>query len=116
MEKNRIVEVCQEYDEILKCDGFEIKHREPFSPDYDLNHIRWMINEIPKILDDPNKKEKANRWLGFVQGVLSMLGYFTIDEMKGHNKSGKENEKIIEEPVEGETYYWFEGGYMIYGD
>ena len=70
MEKNQVLEVCQEYDEILAKDGFEIKHRDPTSLEYDMNHIRYMVNEIPKIIDQPCKKEKAMRWLGFVQGVL----------------------------------------------
>ena len=115
MEKNQVLEVCQEYDEILAKDGFEIKHRDTTSSRYDMNHIRYMVNEIPKIIDQPCKKEKAMRWLGFVQGVLWLKGYYTIDEMKGHTKSGKECKEEIK-PVQGETYYWFDGGYMMYGD
>ena len=49
------------------------------------------------------------------QGVLWLKGYYTIDEMKGHTKSGKECKEEIK-PVQGETYYWFDGGYMMYGD
>lgn len=113
MEKSKMIEVCREYDDLLKADGFVSKHREPLSNEYDMNHIRWMVNEIPKIIENPEKEAKANRWLGFVQGVLSMKGYYTIDEMKGHNRSDK---KSSDSPKVGETYYWFEGGYMMYGD
>jgi len=81
-----------------------------------MNHIRWMVNEIPKIIDQPCKKEKAMRWLGFVQGVLWLKGYYTIEEMKGHNRSGKECEDKTVKPVQGETYYWFDGGYAILED
>ena len=114
MKKNQFMEVCQDYDELLAKDGVIIKHRDP-NGDGDMNHIRWMINEIPKLVDNPCKIEKANRWLGFVQGVLWLKGYYTIDEMKGHTKSGKECKEEIK-PVQGETYYWFDGGYMMYGD
>ncbi len=111
MDKNQIAEICVEYGELLRKEGFTPKHREPFSNDYDMNHILWMVNEIPNILDNPDKKEKANRWLGFVQGALSMKGYYTIDEMKGHNRSGKENKGVDPLPKPGDTYYWFEGGF-----
>ena len=109
MRKNQFVEICQDYDELLKNDGYEIKHREK-NGDGDMNHIRWMINEIPKLIDDPYKIEKANRWLGFIQGVLWNKGYFTIEEMKGHNRSGKEDPGNDIEIKDTQKYYTFEGG------
>jgi len=88
MKKNQFLEICQEYDELLKNDGYEIKNRGLLG-DGDMNHIRWMIQEIPKLIDNPHKIEKANRWLGFVQGVLWIKGYFTIEKMKDHNRSSE---------------------------
>lgn len=39
-------------------------------------HLRWMLNEIISM----NKTgTKASRWLGFVQGVMVMRGYITVD-------------------------------------
>ena len=35
---------------------------------------------------DENNFEKANRWLGFVQGVFWSEGLNTIDEMREHNR------------------------------
>jgi hypothetical protein len=32
-----------------------------------------------------SKREKAHRWLGFIQGVLWMSGVFTLDELKEHS-------------------------------
>ena len=32
-----------------------------------------------------SKREKAHRWLGFIQGVLWMAGCFTLDELKEHS-------------------------------
>ena len=109
MKKNQFMEVCQDYDELLAKDGVIIKHRDP-NGDGDMNHIRWMINEIPKLVDNPCKIEKANRWLGFVQGVLWNKGYFTIEEMKGHNRSGKECPENDIEIKDTQKYYPFEGG------
>lgn len=31
-------------------------------------------------------REKAHRWLGFIQGVLWMSGVFTLDELKEHSR------------------------------
>jgi len=90
MKREQILEVCQEYDDMLKNEGFDIEHREKFENNRDMNHIRWMLNEIPKIIDIPCKMEKVNRWLGFIQGSLWMGEFYTIEEMKSHNRSGKE--------------------------
>jgi hypothetical protein len=45
-----------------------------------LDHIKWMLEELPEDLD------KANRWLGFIQGVLWANGMYTIDDMREHNR------------------------------
>lgn len=47
-------------------------------------HAVWMCEHIPAIL--PESREKAMRWLGFVQGCLWVKGVFTIDEMKDDNR------------------------------
>lgn len=33
-----------------------------------------------------SKREKAHRWLGFIQGVLWMAGRFTLDDLKEHSR------------------------------
>jgi hypothetical protein len=110
MKKEQILEVCQMYDELLECEGFVIKHRDKNVNDYDMNHIRWMVSEIVRMVEIPCKLEKVNRWIGFVQGVLWIRGYYSIDEMKGHNLSGNEcKEDVFPKP--DEQYYWFEGGF-----
>jgi hypothetical protein len=43
-------------------------------------HLVWMLDEIEKMDDEA----KANRWLGFVQGILSASRVFTIDELRDH--------------------------------
>lgn len=49
-----------------------------------LGHTRWMCHEVEGFLD--SNLEKANRWLGFIQGVLWFSGYATIDQLKDDNR------------------------------
>lgn len=51
----------------------------------DLSHLRDMLVKIHTFTDEDNM-DKANRWLGFVQGVFWIKGIYTIDEMRDHNK------------------------------
>ena len=39
------------------------------------NHLAWMLNELAMMED----REKAMRWLGFVQGVIISNGLTTVD-------------------------------------
>lgn len=47
-------------------------------------HLAWMLSEAA-LFHDENRYEKANRWLGFVQGVMCTLSYATLDELKRAN-------------------------------
>jgi hypothetical protein len=47
-------------------------------------HLVWMLEEIINMPDD--KFEKANRWLGFVQGAMWSLGLRSVDEMRNDNR------------------------------
>ena len=109
MKKTKFLATCKEYDDLLKEEGFIIKCKEPFTKvdtitenENELNHIRWMLNAIPLMIDDPKKLERVNRWIGFIQGSLWSRGYYSIEEMKG--KSG---DLLIENDT---FYYLFEGG------
>lgn len=51
-------------------------------------HIRFMLKEIPLMAED--NREKAMRWLGFVQGALYVLGVMSIEDMKQANKPDPE--------------------------
>ena len=50
-----------------------------------LRHLRWMLDTIPKLAES----DKANRWMGFVQGVLFDLDFYTIDELRAHVTEAK---------------------------
>jgi len=110
MKKTKFLQTCKEYDNLLKDKGYSIILKEPYTEfeDCDMNHIRWMLNEIPNMIDDINKLEKLNRWIGFVQGVLWSKGYFTIEDMRGQIGDVDMTEKPR---MERESYYYqFEGG------
>lgn len=84
MTKQQIKEVCQKYNDFLTNFGILESVRENDKPE-SLRHIKWMVNEIPKMLDE-DKFEKANRWLGFVQGVFWSRQLFSIEELKDDNR------------------------------
>lgn len=48
-----------------------------------LNHALWMCGET--LAMPPEKLEKKQRWLGFIQGVLWMAGVQTIEVSKRDN-------------------------------
>lgn len=47
-------------------------------------HLRWMCYETIN-LAQAGRTEKAFRWLGFVQGVLWVWKFYTLDELKVHS-------------------------------
>ena len=49
------------------------------------SHCLYMLDEIITFVK-AGRIEKANRWLGFVQGALWLSGEYTIIELKKHNK------------------------------
>jgi len=50
-----------------------------------LQHVSWMCHMTEHHLA-AGETDKANRWLGFIQGVLWCEGFFTIDDMRAHNR------------------------------
>ncbi len=38
---------------------------------------------------EDGSEQKANRWLGFMQGALYLQGRFTLDDLKKHSKNGR---------------------------
>jgi len=70
LENNKIIEACKIY-----------KSRLRFYDNKEFKHIKWMVEQISIFIEE-KRKEKANRWLGF----LWNKGLYTIEEMKEHNK------------------------------
>jgi len=94
MNNKKIIKVISIYDKKLEAYP-PVQSEIEILPTF--NHIRWMIKQIPQMLKD-NRKEKAFRWLGFIQGVLCSEGIYTINDLKNHNKPKKvmNKDKMIE--------------------
>lgn len=63
-------DIIDRYKKFLS--GIEPKQEE--EPDTSSGHIVWMLNQLETIED----REKAMRWLGFIQGCLIMIGATTV--------------------------------------
>jgi hypothetical protein len=79
MEDEKYVEICELYKNSI--DDF---FHDSYLPET-YKHVGYMLWQIPQFIKE-GRKEKANRWLGFVQGVLWTKGFYTIEEMKEHNR------------------------------
>lgn len=84
----KIQQALRELDEMISVTNGDI---EPFrlsgeasypEEDLALGHCRALIAEA--LTWDESRKEKAFRWLGFIQGVMWMTGW-SIDDMKHVN-------------------------------
>lgn len=47
-------------------------------------HLLWMLQEAT-LFYTAGKVEKANRWLGYAQGVIAAKGWATLEELKRAN-------------------------------
>lgn len=88
---DKIRELLILYEKKLKeefnCEPRRANHLKSYDFDEEaqLEHCYWMIVNIALFLSE-EKKEKAMRWLGFIQGVLWTNGIYKIHELKDHNK------------------------------
>ena len=48
-------------------------------------HIAWMCEQIPEFVAQ-DAMSKVDRWLGFIQGGMWLLGIRTIDQMRDDNR------------------------------
>jgi len=93
MNSEKILEVIYVYKDYFLEDNIEpldFIHGDKlaFSTDV-LSHCCGMVNKIEKFVVE-GRKEKAFRWLGFMQGCLWSLGIYSLDDLKNHNRP-KEN-------------------------
>jgi hypothetical protein len=47
-------------------------------------HLSWMLAEAIRFYEQ-GKPQKANRWLGYVQGVMAAMCYASLEELKRAN-------------------------------
>ena len=49
-------------------------------------HLSMMAEKIPGFLEE-GRRDKAMRWLGFMQGVLWKMGLASVEDLKAMNRS-----------------------------
>ena len=96
MTDEKIVQVCKLYDERFRLFGsgiFPVRAdaTKKVNNEEVLNHLRWMVQETVSLVEQ-GRREKAFRWLGFIQGALWSYRMYTIEELKNHNKPDGEEE------------------------
>jgi hypothetical protein len=83
----------------------------PPTPRKALAHTAGMLDKIEAFVKEgtPEAWDKANRWLGFLQGVFWVQGIYTLDQMRDHNrdgiKSGRPAAPIAEPPELAERLF-----------
>lgn len=83
MTDSEIIEVTDKYRQLLidrgavRARGHEVPNK---------NHLLWMCGQLDDFIRD-GRRDKAMRWLGFIQGALWALGIRSVDEMRKDNRS-----------------------------
>lgn len=89
MSPEQMVAAVQKYDVQLAGGGFEPVRcddtAEGLSVHARLEHTRWMCQQVPELVAE-GRLEKANRWIGFIQGVLWAYEAGTIASFKDDNR------------------------------
>lgn len=96
MSPEQMIDAARKYDAQLAGEGVEFDRfpdyavmTNPSSPwpndDASLRHVRWMCQQVPEFVTE-GKLEKANRWIGFIQGVLWTRTTGTIASFKDDNR------------------------------
>lgn len=57
-----------------------------------LQYLKNMIPRFPGVLEE---REKAMRWLCFMQGVLWSLDIYTVEDLKKHNAEPVQSKKVV---------------------
>jgi hypothetical protein len=51
-----------------------------------LAHAHYLVDGVKEFLEDPKKEGKANRHLASIQMCLSFAGWYTLEQLKSHNR------------------------------
>jgi hypothetical protein len=90
MNDAQIIEAAAKYAKLLK--GYEPKRRNPekhkANKKQSCRHAAWMCQEIPVFISE-GKRDKAMRWLCFVQAILWRSGLVSIVELREDNRSSQ---------------------------
>lgn len=94
MTDEHILMICAKYAEQLRDMGcppmrevvnFHGVDRDAFKI-FALRHCAYMVQRITEQVE-AGQREKAMRWLGFIQGVFYAVGYASVEDMKDMNRS-----------------------------
>lgn len=84
MTREKCFDLLDRYDRFLGSIGPKKKDQEM------VEHLLGMLPKMRAMLvsfrEYPGHYEKFMRWLGFIQGVLWHRRWFTLDELKEHNR------------------------------
>ena len=61
-----------------------------------LNHLLLMLPKMEAFIIE-GRRGKFFRWLGFIQGVLWILGFFSLNDLRDHNFSMKDTDEGTKE-------------------
>jgi len=85
-----IYKVVSKYEIQLKARSHTAEKADTSDPNLSLkaklNHTLWMCQEVRTFVEG-NELEKANRWLGFLQGILWVNNIYTVDQMREDNRT-----------------------------
>jgi hypothetical protein len=93
MTNEHLEAILTKYEEYLSAYGVPLRYaadRLPPDETQAARHVLWMCGEVRKFMAE-GRAEKANRWFGFIQGVMWKMGRYTIDDMRGHNTAPPED-------------------------
>ena len=86
MTNKQMIDVLSTYSELLKKEGHKFERNgDAKEREARLNHALWMCRETINFVRE-EKLDKANRWMGFIQGVLWTYNIYSVDEMRDHNR------------------------------
>lgn len=89
MDATKMLEVVQQYRVLLSfipplAGPFDV----PPTPRKAVAHCAGMLEKIEVFVKEgtPESWDKANRWLGFLQGVFWVQGIYTLNQMRDLNR------------------------------
>lgn len=93
MDAIKMREVVQQYRILLgNIPPLAGPYDRPPTPRKAIAHCAGMLEKVEAFINEgtPEAWDKANRWLGFLQGVFWTQGTYTLDQMRDHNRPAKE--------------------------
>lgn len=86
MTDDKLLEVLRLYetalDKLPTVRNVSLKHSDDLVDR--LAHVKWCAIEAQTFV--PDRRDKAFRWLGYIQGYLNAVGLFTVQELKEHSR------------------------------